>query len=417
MRKYLKLSMFLFLAVLIVSIGCIGCGSSNNNATPTATPSATIDSTKATYKVGAIVALTGTYANLGIPEGNTINMFVDKLNAAGGINGHRLEVITYDDAGSAQTAATLATRLLEQDNVLAIIGPTTTGSSIGVADFAGLNKIPLISMCGAIQIVSPAENRTWAFKTPPSEYQVLDMLFPYIVSKNISKIALIHSTSGWGMAGKTACIAEAAKFNLSIVDTQSYGPDDVTMQSQLTHIQGTDAQAIMSWDTEKGSALVAMDMKTLGINLPFFCSHGIANKGYMDLAGSAADGTVIAAGKILIANEVSASDPQKAILMKYKAEYEAIYGNGTANTFGGHAYDALNILVPILASMNESLTSNISQARAYIRDGIEKTTNYAGTGGVYTMSPADHLGIQTNTSYGFIVLIKVVNGQWTWLKQ
>lgn len=413
MRKYLKLSMFLFLAALIVSISCIGCGGGNDDGVKG--PSATIDPTKATYKIGAIVATTGTYANLGIPEDNTIKMFVDNINAAGGINGHRLEVKVYDDGGVAQTAATRANTLFEE-NVLAIIGPTTTGSSLGVADFAGANKIPLISMCGAIGIVSPVENRSWSFKTPPSEFQVLDMLFPYIKSQNFSKIALIHSDSGWGMAGKAACIAEAAKFNLSIVDTQVYGANDVTMQSQLIHIQGTDAQAIMCWDTEKGSALVAMDMKTLGIKLPFFCSHGIANKGFMDTAGAAADGTIIAAGKILIADEVAANDPQKAVLMKYKTDYEAIYGNGTANTFGGHAYDALNILVPILASMNESL--NVSQARAYIRDSIEtKTINLPGTGGVYTMSPANHLGIQENTSYGFIVLIKVVNGKWTWLKQ
>jgi len=427
MRKYFKSSLFVLMAIALVSMCAIGCGSKEEKATPTPTatailtPTPTATAATETYKIGAIVALTGTYANLGIPEGNTIDMFVDQINANGGINGHPLEVIVYDDGGVASTAATLANRLLEQDNVLAIIGPTTTGSSIGVADFAEVNEIPLISMCGAISIVTPVENRSWSFKTPPSEYQVLDMLFPYIVSQNISKIALIHSTSGWGMAGKAACTAEAAKFNLSIVDTQSYAPEDVTMQSQLTHIQGTDAQAVMCWDTEKGSALVAMDMKTLGIDLPFFCSHGIANKGYMDQAGDAADGTVIAAGKILIANEVEEDDPQKDVLTQYKADYEAIYGEGTANTFGGHALDALNILVPVLENLDENLdltqSDDLALARADIRDGIEQTTNYAGTGGIYTMSPTDHLGIQTNTSYGFIVLIKVLDGQWTWLKE
>ena len=119
MRKYLKLSMFLFLAVLIVSISCIGCSSTSTTS-------------KAPYVIGAIFSLTGSQSNLGIPEENTVNMIVTQINKKGGINGHNLSVILYDDGSLADTAATLATKLIEQDQVLAIIGPTTTGSTLAI---------------------------------------------------------------------------------------------------------------------------------------------------------------------------------------------------------------------------------------------------------------------------------------------
>lgn len=417
MRNYLKLPLFAVMAIALISTFAIGCGDGTSN--PTSTPSATIDANKSVYKIGAIVATTGPYKNLGLPEERTINMMVEDINNNGGINGHRLEIIVSNDASDSTTAKTLAQRYIDTDLVLAIIGPSTTGSSIGVADVVEIEEVPLISMCGATQIVTPVQNRSWSFKTPPDEYQVLDMLFPYMISQDISKLALIHSSSGWGMAGKAAVQIEAAKFNVSLVDVQQYGATDVTMQAQLNHIKGTDAQAIICWDTDEGSAYVASDMALLNIDLPFFCSHGIANKGYMDVGGDAADGTIIVAGKILIANEVADDDPQKDILMQCKADYEAIYGEGTANTFGGHAVDAINLLLPVLEDLDESLdltdADDLAQARADIRDGIEQTTNYAGTGGVYTMSSADHLGLGEDLE-SFLVLIEVVDGQWTWLK-
>jgi branched-chain amino acid transport system substrate-binding protein len=388
--------MFLFLAVFAVSMCCVGCGSS----TP-ATP-------KAPYVIGAIFSTTGASSNLGVPEANTVNMIVDKINKAGGINGHNLSVIIYDDTTSADTAATLATKLIEQDQVLAIIGPTTTGSTLAIMNISTDAKIPLVSCAAGAAIINPVQY--WIFKTPQTDKQAVIEIYKYLQSQNITKVAIITSTSGFGAGGKGYLESEAANYGITLVDNQRFDSTDTSMTSQLTHIQGTAAQVVVCWDTDKASAVVAQNMKTLGMSIPLYCSHGIATPAFITEAGDAANGVIFPAGKLLILDNLSSTDPQKTVLSTYKSDYLALYDVSTLSTFGGHAYDSLWMVVDSLKSMPEGL--NLSASRAAIRDGLEKTTNFVGISGVFTMSPTDHLGMQA----GSLALIKIVNGSWTPVK-
>jgi branched-chain amino acid transport system substrate-binding protein len=342
-------------------------------------------------------------------------MLKTQINNAGGINGHAIDFIIVDDKSDATQTYTLAKQLVDENNPLAIIGATTSGGSVALINMSMDSGIPIISLAGSSKIVTPVT--PWVFKMPPSEYQVSDMLLPYIASQNITKIAIIVSSSGWGSSGKAALPIEAPKYNLTVVgDVQVYASDATSTIPQLQTIKGSDAQAIVCWDTDQGSAMVARDMQTLNMTIPLFVSHGAANKGFITSSEGAANGAVLAVGKVLIADQLPTTDPQRAVLVKYKNDYEALYGNGSVNPFGGHAYDAVNILLPVLKSMSESTAANLSDARIYIRNGVENTSNYIGIGGVYTMSPTDHLGLSQQLS-NFLCLIKVVNGQWTWIKQ
>ena len=392
MRKYLKLSMFLFLAVLIVSISCIGCG----NSTPTA---------KAPYVIGAILSTSGVSSSLGVPEANTVNMIVDKINKAGGINGHNLSVIIYDDGSLADTAATLATKLIEQDQVLAIIGPTTTGSTLAIMNISTDAKIPLVSCAAGAAIINPVQY--WIFKTPQTDKQAVIEIYRYLQSHNITKVAIITSTSGFGTSGKGYLQSEAPVYGITLVDNQSFDSTDTSMIPQLTNINGSDAQVVVCWDTDKASAVVAQNMKTLGMSIPLYCSHGIATPAFIQEAGDAANGVIFPAGKLLIVDTLSSSDPQYNVLKTYKSDYDALYNVSTLSTFGGHAYDALYMVKGALQNMQEGL--NLSASRAAIREELEETTNFVGISGVFTMSPTDHLGMQP----GSLALIKIVNGTYT----
>ena len=392
MRKYLKLSMFLFLAILAVSMSCVGCGGS----TPTA---------KAPYVIGAIFSTSGVSASLGVPEANTVNMLVDKINKAGGINGHNLSVIIYDDGSLADTAATLATKLIEQNQVLAIIGPTTSGSTLAIMNISTDAKIPVVSCAASAAIINPVQY--WIFKTPQTDKMVAIKLCKYIQSQNITKMAIITSTSGYGVGGKGYLVSEAANDSITIVDSQTFDSTDTSMISQLTHIQGTDAQAVVCWDTDKGSAVVAQNMKTLGMSIPLYCSHGIATPAFITEAGDAANGIIFSAGKLLVVDTLSSSDPQYTALKNYKSDYLAMYNASTLSTYGGHAYDALLMVKGALQNMQEGL--NLSASRATIREELEETKNLVGISGIFTMSPTDHLGMQA----GSLVMIKIVNGAFT----
>jgi len=399
MKKYLKSSVILVLVVALLAIFPMGCAEEEK----------TIEEGD-TYKVGALLDLTGPASNLGVPEENTVAMMVDQINEEGGINGHPLEVIVYDTEGDAVEGVLLATRLIEQDEVLAIIGPTRSGTSLEIIDTITTAEIPLVSCAANIGIVTPVGERYWIFKTPQTDREAVTEIYTYLQSANISNIALITDTSSFGAGGRDILIANAADYGLTVVDDQTFANDDPSMQPQLTHIGGTDAEAVVCWTTDKDAATVALDMQTLQMEIPLYCSHGIANMDFIDAAGDAANGVVFPAGKLLIIDDIPADDPQKEVLTQYRDDYEALYGEGTINTFGGHAWDALQMVVMALEEMDEGLT--ITEARAAIRDGIEQITDFAAISGVFTMSPTNHLGMEP----GSLALIEIVDGEWTWLK-
>ena len=359
------------------------------------------------YKIGALFSTTGSQSNLGVPQQNTVEMLVSKINAAGGINGHPLEVIIYNDESDATKSATLANKLIEEDQVLAIIGPTATGSSMAIIDAVTTAEIPLVSCGAGASIVTPVADRYWVFKTPQTDKQVVTEIYIYLQRIGITKVAIITSTFGFGQGGKTYLESEASKYGITLVDNQTFGSDDTSMISQLTHIKGTDAQAVVCWDTDKASAVVAKDMQTLQFDIPLFCSHGIANQAFIDAAGDAANGVIFPAGKLLVVDDIPATDPQKEVLTDYRDKYEALYGENTVSTFGGYAYDALYMVVGALENMDEGLSR--AESRAAIRDNLEQITNFTGISGVFTMSPTDHLGMQP----GSLALIEIVDGGWT----
>ena len=396
MQKYLKWSLVLTMVLATVAISIAGCAGEEAEVE--------------TYKVGALFSTTGPASNLGVPEEQTVDMMVDQINAAGGVNGHPLEVIVYNDETDAEKCATLANRLIQQDEVLAIIGPTTSGNSLAIIDTVTTAEVPLVSCAASIDIVEPVEERYWVFKTPQTDKEAVTEIYTYLQGTNISNVAIITATSGYGASGRNILLADAADFNLTVVDDQTFNETDTIMQSQLTHIKGTDAEAVICWATDKESAIVAQDMQTLNMEIPLYCSHGIANRAFIDAAGEDANGVIFPAGKLLIVDVVPDTDPQKGVLTTYRSDFETLYGEGTVNTFGGHAYDALSMVVMALEDMAEDLS--LADARAAVRDGLEQVTNFAGTGGMFTMSTTNHLGMQP----GSLAMIEIVDGEWTWLQ-
>lgn len=391
MRNYLKYAVVLVLAVALLALGGISCSSGGGGgATPT--PSA------APYKVGAIFALTWFNSPLGDPQKPTVDMMVEQINGGGGINGHRLEVTVYNNESDTVKAATLADKLIEE-GVLAIIGPTGTGDSMSAKVETAKAQVPLVSCAAGSVIVEPAGNNTWTFNTPQLDFVAAERVYTYLQEANITKVALICDNAAFGAAGRAWLIKPEMlnKYGLTIPGgvpgdcDERYGTYDVDMIPQLTKIKGTDAQAVVCWGTNPGPATIARNMHTLNMDIPLICSHGIAFKEFIDIAGTAANGVIFPAGKLPIVDQLPDTDIQKALLEKYKADFEAKYGIGKANTFGGHAYDALSIVVKALGNMSEGLST--AEARAFIRDYIENDIKgFVGTGGVFNMSPRITMG-------------------------
>ncbi|GHD59956.1 ABC transporter substrate-binding protein [Thalassobaculum fulvum] len=354
----------------------------------------------AEIKIGSTLAVTGGASFLGDPEARTLKMLVDEVNAAGGVNGEKLELVQYDDGGDPNKARTFATRLVEDDEVVAVIGGSTTGATMAMIPVFEEAKIPFISLAGAVVIIDPVKK--WVFKTPHTDRMACGKIFEDIRKRGLSKVGLISGSGGFGKSMRQQCLDVAGSAGVEIVADETYGPDDADMTPQLTKIKNAaGVQAILNADFGQGPAIVTRNVRQLGIALPLYQSHGVASKSFIELAGEAAEGVRLPASALLVADKLPDSDPQKAVVVGYKAAYEKATGE-PVSTFGGHAYDAFQMLV---AAMKKAGSSE----PAAVRDAIEQTRGFMGTAGVVNMSATDHLGLDLTA----FRMLEIRKGDWT----
>jgi branched-chain amino acid transport system substrate-binding protein len=354
----------------------------------------------AQIKIGSILSVTGPASFLGDPEKNTLEMYVAEINAQGGVNGQKLQLVVYDDAGKADSARTFATRLVEEDKVVAVIGPSTTGSTLAIMPVFEEAHIPLISLAGAVQIIQPV--RKWVFKTPHTDTMACEKIFADLKHRNLTNVAMISGTGGFGKSMNAQCHKVAERAGVKILISETYGPRDSDMTPQLTKIRDmAGVQAVVNPGFGQGPAIVTRNYKQLGIKVPLYESHGVCSKAYVKLAGAAAEGVRLPCAALLIADKLPSSDPQKPVVVGYASAYQKKTGQAVS-TFGGHAYDGLMILV-------EAMKRAKSSDPAKVRDEIEKTKGYIGTGGVVNMSPTDHLGLNLSAFH----MLEIKNGDWT----
>ena len=362
----------------------------------------TVSFASATIKIGGLFAVTGPASFLGEPEKKTLELLVKEANEKGGINGMKLEAVIYDTGGDATKAVQLATKLIKDDKVSVIIGPSTTGESMAVIPVAEKEKIPLISCAAGIKITDPAKH--WVFKTPANDHVAAEKILNFMAGKKQKSIALLTVTDGFGASGREQIKVLAKQKGFTIVADEVYGPKDTDMTAQLTKIRGIKPDAIICWGTNPGPAVVTKNVKQLGIKTPLYMSHGVASKKYIELAGAdSAEGVMLPAGKLAIYDALPKGDTQYKLLKSYDHSYKKMYGT-EASTFGGYAYDAF-----LLAT---NAIKRVGSTPDQIRSGIEQTSRLVSISGVFTMSPKDHNGLDLSA----FEMVKVVKGDWSLLK-
>jgi branched-chain amino acid transport system substrate-binding protein len=258
-------------------------------------------------------------------------------------------------------------------------------------------KIPLISCAAGIKITDPVKR--FVFKTPANDHVAAEKIFNYMATKKQKSVALLTVTDGFGSSGREQLKDMAKKKGISVVADETYGPKDTDMTAQLTKIKGSKADAIICWGTNPGPALVTRNVKQLGIKIPLYQSHGVASKKYIELAGKDnAEGVLLPAGKLAIFDKLKTNDPQLKLLTDYNNVYKRTFGV-EASTFGGYAYDSFLLI-------GEALKKGASPEQ--IRDGLEGIKKLVSISGIYSMSPAEHNGLDL----GAFEMVKIVNGDW-----
>lgn len=341
---------------------------------------------KEPIKIGAIFAISGRAAFLGEPERNTAVMLVDKINEEGGIDGRPIQLLIEDTEGVESVAVMAVKKLIGQD-VVAIIGPSTSGVTMAVLPICNSAEVPLISCAAAAPIVEPVKDRKWIFKTPQMDSDCVVRIFEHMKEKSIDKIAIITATTGFGQSGRGQLLNIAKDMDIDIVADETYGPADTDMTAQLTKIKASDAKAVVNWSIGPTQSIIPKNMKQLGMKIPLYQSHGFGNIEYAKAAGEAAEGIIFPAGRLIVADVLPEAHPQKELLTEYKKNYEERF-KGEASTFGGHAYDALTLTVKAIEMGQPT--------REAIRDNMEKINGFVGTAGIFNMSPTDHVGLDKN---------------------
>jgi branched-chain amino acid transport system substrate-binding protein len=335
-------------------------------------------------KIGAIFSVTGPASFLGAPEAKTAKMFVDKINASGGVLGQKLELIIKDSSGSPEKAVSFAKQLIEEDKVLAIIGPSTSGETMQIKKLCEENQMILVSCAAADAIVNPLAK--YVFKTPQKDSQAATWIYRTMKEKGITKIAILTGNDGFGASGKKQLEELAKTEGIEIVANEVYDKQATDLTDILTKVKGTPGvQAVVNWSIVPAQSIVAKNMRQLGMDIPLFQSHGFGNRKYVEQAGVAAEGILFPAGRLLVVEELPDRHPQKKLLATYKKDYEAAYKEDVS-TFGGHAYDAVLIVT-------EALKKAGTTDRDKVRDAIENLHGLVGTAGIYNFSATDHTGL------------------------
>jgi branched-chain amino acid transport system substrate-binding protein len=353
-------------------------------------------------RIGAFVSATGPAAFLGDPEQKTLQMYVERVNASGGVLGRKLALVVYDDAGDAEKARTFVKRLIEQDRVDAIVGGSTTGTTMAAVPLVEEAQVPFVSLAGAVVIVEPTKK--WVFKTPHTDRMACEKIFADLRARNLTKLALISGSGGFDKSMRAECLKVAGKYSIDVVADETYGATDNDMTPQLTKIRASGAQAVLNAGFGQGPAVVTRNFRQVGLSLPLYQSHGVASKEYIKLSGPAAEGVRLPAAALLVADLLPEGDPQKPVVTAYSKAYEERF-KSDVSTFGGHAYDGLMLVV-------DGFRRAGSTDKGKVRDAIEATKGYVGTGGVVTMTASDHMGLGLDA----FRMLEIKNGTWSLVK-
>lgn len=365
------------------------------------------------YRIGFVSAITGPASSLGVPERDVAVMIQKELEAKGGITGpdgkkYPVKIFIHDDESKADTTVRLVKKLIAEDKVHVVIASSQSPTSLAVVPVVTEAKMPLISMASSHAIVTPVKERFWVFKTPQSNIHVSTHQVKYLKAKGYKKIASLYVNDAFGEDSRRGLVTMIKDSGIEVVYEDKFEQADKDMTPQLTKVKASGAQALIVHAIPPSASIITKQFRDLGLTIPLIHNHGVGNQPFIDLAGGAADGVIFPIGKMLVAEGLPDADPQKKVLLDFVAWYEKGTGK-KRSTFAGHAWDALQMSFMAFAKVSPG--APLDQARARIRDELEKVKNFAGTGGIFNMSPEDHVGLDERS----MLLVRIEGGTWKYL--
>lgn len=357
----------------------------------------------ADIKVGVTLSTTGPVASLGIPEKNSFSLMPDT------IGGQKIEYVVLDDASDTTSARRNAERLVTEENVDVLIGSSTTPNSLAMIEIAAQSGTPMISLgAGNVIVVPMDEQKKWVFKTPYNDSSIAEATARHMAQIGVQTAAYISFNDAYGESWISEFEKSAERNNIEIVAAEKYNRTDTSVTAQVLRVMSADPDAILVIGGGTPAVLPQSTLVERGYDNPIYQTSGVVNNDFLRVGGGDVEGTYLAAGPVIVVDELPDNHPVKAVAMDYKTKYEAAYGEGTLATFGANAWDAMLIVEHAIPKALKLAEPGTSEFRMHLRDAIEATSGLPLTHGVNSMSPDDHSGFSADEP----IIITIVNGTW-----
>lgn len=358
---------------------------------------------QADINVGVTLSATGPAASLGIPEKNTIGLLPTT------IAGHKINYIVLDDATDPSTATKNARRLVGENKVDALIGSTTTPNSMAALEVAFESKTPLIAMAPT---QFPADKMAWGFQTPQGVGLMAGAIVEHMKSAGVKSVAFIGYADAYGEVWLKGASPLLEAAGIKLLATERYQRNDTSVTGQILKIVSGNPDAVLVAGSGTPAALPQTTLVERGYKGKIYQTHGVANNDFLRVGGKNVEGAIFPVGAMLVAEQLSDTNPVKKPALEFNKAYEAANGPGSRSTFGAHAWDAGILLHAAIPVALKKAQPGTVEFRAALRDALEATKELAGAHGVFNMSAKDHNGFDQRGR----VMVTVEKGSWKLLK-
>ncbi|MFA5664589.1 ABC transporter substrate-binding protein [Castellaniella sp.] len=361
----------------------------------------------AQIKVGVTVSATGPAASLGIPERDTISLLPTE------IGGQNVQYIILDDATDTTQAVKNIRKLTSEDQVDVVLGTSVMPGSLAMSDVAAETGTPMISVAAGTKLVQPVDGpRKWVFKTTQNDVLMANVLADAMVKQGVKTLGFIGFSDaygdGWAQEMKTAADAKG----IELVAEERFARADTSVTGQILKLLSRQPDGILIAASGTPVALPQRELVERGYKGQIYQTHGAANNDVLRVCGKACEGMILPAGPLLVAAQLPDDNPVKASALKYTQVYEGAHGAGTINTFGGHMWDAGQLIIDAIPrALDTGAKPGTPEFRAALRDSLEQVRELPASQGVFNMSETEHAGMDERGR----VLVQVVDGKWTYM--
>ena len=358
---------------------------------------------QAQVKIGVTISATGPAASLGEPQRKSMALLPAE------IAGQKVEWIVLDDGTDSTKAVANTRKLIDENNVDAIIGSSVTPGSLAMIDVAAENKVPMIALAASARLIEPMDaQRRWVFKTPQNDSLMADAIAEHMAANGVKTVGFIGFNDAYGDGWLTEATRAFKARGIQLVATEKFARNDTSVTGQVLKLVAAHPDAVLIAGSGTPAALPQKALHDRHYAGKYYQTHGSANADFLRVGGKDVEGTILPAGPILVAAQLPDSNPIKAVALDYIHRYEAANGPGTAGTFGAHAYDAAILLENAIPVALKSATPGTPEFRAALRDALEGEKGIVLDHGIATMTATDHNGLDTRAR----VMVTVEDGAW-----